>query len=120
MTSHDDDMTTQARTSRIWLPGRPVPWQRTRQGRVLEPRYRAWKEEAQWGMAASRPFAGPVSMEVTVTADGIEVVTQETTRSRVKYVRGDLDNYIKAVADAAQGFLFENDRQVTEVEARFG
>lgn len=106
----------------LWIPGKPVPWQRTRGGRSTEPRYGAWKTAAAWEMRSQ--WSGPplnesVGITLSVTDSGIEVLLYESHLERPKGVRGDLDNYVKGVLDAAQGVVIEDDRQIREVGARF-
>ena len=60
----------------IWLPGKPVPWQRTAGSgarRYTNPRYQAWLEEARWLMLAQHPtqLDGPVRVEMEVSSSGI-------------------------------------------------
>lgn len=109
---------------RIVIPGRPVPFQRARsQGgqRYNDPRYADWKDRAGWLMKAARVrFDGPVAVTVEVTAGGLGVAFSEADRVRPKGVRGDLDNYLKAVLDAANRIVYEDDRQVVGALVEFG
>lgn len=85
-------------------------------------RYREWKQSAGWAMRikGDGPLEGPVALDILVTPTGIEVSAISSQLERVKHVRGDIDNYAKAVMDAGNGLLYEDDRQVTELSVRFG
>lgn len=121
----------------VELVARPVPFTRTgsRNGRRYTPtRYREWRHLFAWACQQTHrgdPHPGPVAVSVTVatdythatfgfdTGDGFPPLPTVTPRGRPKHIRGDLDNYVKAVLDAAQGILFCDDRQVVHIEARF-
>ena len=118
---------------RSWftLPGRPVPYSRTatvtdaggKTRRVNPTRYRDWRKKATDVFNLTRrgrTFAGPVSVDVVVFADRILTRITAVDTRRPTNVRGDLDNYAKAVLDAAQsGNVIANDRQVVALTARF-
>lgn len=109
-------------TERLWIPGKPVPWQRTRGNRSTEPRYGAWKEAAGWEMRSQwreAPLTEAVAISISVADSGIEVIFSESHLDRPRGVKGDLDNYVKAILDAAQGVVIQDDRQVRELGARF-
>ena len=112
------------------IPGKPVPYQRTRgsgKQRYSEPRYAAWREKASWALKLKRgrsaPIKGAVSVTLLIYEDGIEGVIHPMmtgpSMARPKGVRGDLDNYVKAVLDSANGIAFDDDRQCAEVYACF-
>ena len=126
-------------TERIFIPGRPVPYPRSsinpRTGRRVTPRrYRDWLRSAAWTIQQSdlrRDLRGPVRAHITVHTDGVDVEIVELPnigeegRARPKHLRGDLDNYAKAVLDAAQfkigggsGWI-DDDRQVVRLWASF-
>jgi crossover junction endodeoxyribonuclease RusA len=93
------------------VDGRPVPCPRprvTRDGKhTYNPaRYETWRTEC--GLIASVEMDGtPVTCDVALLI-----------RVRVPDKRhGDLDNYVKAVGDALEGVVFENDKQVKRIEA---
>ena len=108
----------------IWLPGKPVPWTRTAGGprRYQSPKYAAWLDEMRWLMTSQSPQqqTGPQRVEMEVTPDGIVVRLSHSEQKRPKGMRGDLDNHVKAVLDVLAPQWYEDDRQVTELEARFG
>lgn len=89
----------------LWVPGRPVPAARPRvvNGHAYTPqRYRDWKSGAAFRLrtGTTARFDGPVSVQVRVGADGVEVAVESVPPSRPKGVRGDVDNYVKAALDA--------------------
>lgn len=96
------------------IPGPPVPKERPRVGAnraVYTPaKTAAYEEKVAWmaktAMRARRPLEGPVSLSVTVY-----------TRNKR---RGDLDNYLKAVADGCNRIVWVDDRQVVSMVGRFG
>lgn len=118
---------------RAWfaLPGRPVPYSRTTTAtgpggahrRILPARYRDWRTKAAGVFNLTRrgrTFDGPVAIDVVVFADRILTRITAVDTRRPTNVRGDLDNYAKAVLDAAQsGNVIANDRQVVALTARF-
>lgn len=110
-------------TTRIVLPGRPVPFARPASGHNPE-RYAGWRDAAAGRINLTRrgvTYDGPVHVEVYVYADGVvAAITGSTPDVRPSAVTGDLDNYVKAVLDAIQdGHLIDNDRQVQRVTAYF-
>jgi Holliday junction resolvase RusA-like endonuclease len=90
------------------FPGEPVPKARPRfsgSGHAYTPaRVKEAENAIRWELQAqgARPTSEPAY--VTVCFD-------------CKSATSDLDNLLKLVLDAAQGFLFENDRQVVEIHA---
>lgn len=109
----------------LWVPGRPVPAARPRvaNGHAYTPqRYRVWKSGAagQIRSQTDAKFDGPVAVTVTVGAVGVAVGVEEVTLSRPKGVRGDVDNYVKAVLDAVvDSGVIGNDRAVQTVYGTF-
>ena len=90
------------------FPGEPVPKGRPRSsmsGRTYTPRRTKdaddairWELQAQWMKPTSEP---------------VQVALYFHCKSQT----ADLDNLVKLVLDAAQGFLWENDRQVCRIVA---
>ena len=62
------------------------------------------RTEVRWWPADAPPPDGPAV---------------EARYVRPKGIRGDLDNYVKAVLDAGNGVLWEDDRLVVQILARF-
>lgn len=107
-----------------WIPGKPVPWQRTRNGRRTDERYGAWKDLAAGVMLQARmpdgKLEGPVAARATVKPGGIAVVFYNVDYlERPRGLRGDLDNYVKGVLDAANGVMYGDDAQVSLIAAEF-
>lgn len=112
----------------IWIPGKPVPFQRTGTSRTGHrfsiPVYREWKEMAGWEIQAqtSDRLRGAIALELVVSVDGMAVIGREVAddhRPIKRGLRGDIDNYGKAFLDAANGILFADDRQVVDLSVRF-
>lgn len=96
----------------IWLQDwHVVPKKRPRvtsRGTYMPPGYKDWQQETalllrrEW---QDQPLAGHVAVAVTIY-------------SRTK-PRGDLDNLLGAILDAANGVLWGDDRQVTACACRW-
>ena len=115
--------------------GKPVPWKRTRgQGnrRYLDPDYRAWKEAFGWTAKTAhdgKPWDWPVIVSILIAPDGAKAkfvplgidprFDAVPIVERPKGIRGDIDNYVKAVNDAVQGIVIVDDRLVVAVRAAF-
>jgi Holliday junction resolvase RusA-like endonuclease len=117
--------------TRLKVPLKPRVASRPRfrkgQGAYIHPKYRAWKEEAAivmgaaWRRANLATVEGPVAVSILLHRDRFEISIREAPpdRSR-KGFRGDIDNYIKAILDAAQDAgLIEDDRQIVDLTAEF-
>ena len=88
--------------------------------------YQEWRERAGlhlrsvWNRAKGRTVEGPVSVTIHLDTDEFTVWFGTVDVERVKGLRGDVDNYGKAVLDLMvdQG-LIENDSQVTVLNVGF-
>lgn len=108
---------------RVDHPGRPVPWQRTRNGRRTEPRYAAWKagfvEAVRAAVAEQAPMGGPVVLDVEVSPTGVRVELRPAVPGRPEGLRGDADNYLKAIADGlTEGGAYPDDAAVVAAHVR--
>lgn len=98
-------------STRIEIPGQPRAWARagTRgTQRYTPPAVDDYEERIAWACRAARARFGsePVACSIELW----------TTRA----LRGDIDNYAKAVLDGLQrGEAIANDRQVVQLEVRF-
>lgn len=104
--------------------GKPVPFTRpgqTSAGKRFTPeRYRLWKDAAAWQMKGQHLGDKPVRVLIHVYSNRIEYDFAVTEPTRPRGIRGDLDNYVKAVLDAAQDSgVIADDRQVVSIEAIF-
>ncbi len=99
------------------LPIAPVPASRprvTRWGTYYGKRYSAFRKEAE--KVIDDHYAG------TPLSGALEVVvwfycTKPKTTKR-ECPRGDVDNYVKAILDACNGKVWEDDTQITDLAAR--
>lgn len=94
----------------VTVSGRPVPCPRprvTRRGTFYPARYTAWLElvgyEALAVRGDGRMLAGNLALSLWFTLPDRR--------------RGDCDNYCKGLLDGLQGVLYENDRQITDLDA---
>lgn len=109
------------------VTGTPRPFARTRgagAGRYNAEDYTIWKAAVgviAQGIRRGRPkLDGPIGVEIVITPDGIVFEVWETATSPARgSLRGDLDNYAKALIDGLQGALYANDRQVETITVRF-
>ena len=94
------------------VPGKPVPAVRmTRQSKFTSAaaqRYLSYKDAVGWAArnaGCHEPSGEPIDLLVTVwLPSGLKT-------------RGDLDNYVKTVADGLNGVAWYDDRQVVHLEA---
>lgn len=89
----------------FYVEGEPVPKQSYRAakgGGYTDPRVKAWQNlvavRAREVMQGKSPLAGPIVMEVIFILGNHRIV--------------DLDNLNKAICDACNGIIFEDDSQV--------
>ena len=111
--------------TRFVVSGAPVPKGRPRlvaPGVVLTPKRTKGYEKrvklqalAARGGGRERMLPGPVRVELVIYRDHTEVVVRPDHDPDARIARGDGDNYAKAILDAVQGVLYENDRQVTDL-----
>lgn len=95
----------------IIVPGRPRPKQRPRVGRngnVYTPRQtQVYEQQIKWrarvAMGNHPPLTGPVGVQMRFYFKGRRTP--------------DADNCEKAILDAMQGIVYENDRQVKHTES---
>jgi len=108
----------------IWGPPKPYTRARTKGNYVYLPGpYRQWRQQASAQLREQGTPLGstPVAVTVTVEADRTTVMAEPVAPNRPKGVRGDLDNYVKAVLDAlTDANIIDNDRQVVTLIAGFG
>jgi crossover junction endodeoxyribonuclease RusA len=92
----------------VVIPGHPVPAARmTRRGRWVKAQARRYLDYREWvqlcclrAAGARDILAGPLRIALRFYVEGGS--------------RGDWDNLAKAVTDAANGILWEDDRQIVE------
>ena len=79
-------------------------------------------KEAKNAMGETKPFTGPVSLELSVYKAPPSGATKKQREDMLKgeifpTTKPDLDNVIKAVADALTGVVWEDDKQVVMIDA---
>lgn len=109
----------------VIIPVRPVPKGRPRIGkgghaftpqrtRDYEADVSRFMREAMRGRA---PMKGPVAVEVTVSKAGAVLRFWPLKDHAGSKLRGDVDNYVKALLDAANGIIVADDKQVMKIVA---
>jgi len=93
----------------FFVEGTPRPKQSFRyskKGHYIPARVRAWQDAVAWAaqqeMAGDEPMEGELSVSLTFY--------------RPNKVRCDLDNLSKAVLDAMNGIVYEDDKQVVDLK----
>ncbi len=121
-------------TDVVWL-GKPVPWKRTLGSgnrRYTHPEYRAWKDDFGWAAKRAHdgePWNTATAVRILVAPDGVRAELAPLAADpkyapvfiaeRPKGLRGDLDNYVKAVLDSVQGIVIVDDRLIVAIWAAF-
>lgn len=86
----------------------------TRRGRVFTP-----AKTLNYELAAARfydgpCFQGPVSLHATLGKQFTDVTIRPAPKPH-QFLRGDLDNYVKALADSLNGVAYGDDRQIVRL-----
>lgn len=99
------------------LPIAPVPFSRPRcNGNQFynAPKYSKFKKQLsillQFHFGKKKPIEGPVELRVSFS-----FIKPKTSKNDCPVVRPDLDNFLKAVMDAANGILWGDDSQVVSI-----
>jgi Holliday junction resolvase RusA-like endonuclease len=110
---------------RLEIPGRPIPWQRVRtnQGRFFTPKEtRDYEEMVALSARMARGRIGdvPCDVEIELYEDKAVVILTPRPDAAKRKLKGDVDNYAKAILDGLQkGQMIEDDRQVNELRLSF-
>jgi len=91
---------------RIVVQGNPIPKARpvvTRRGAYTPAPTTAWETAVGWAYRGRRNFSGPVALRLRFF--------------RGNHIRVDLDNLVKAICDGLNGVAYEDDAQITHIEA---
>jgi Holliday junction resolvase RusA-like endonuclease len=75
------------------------------------PQTTTFVDEFRWACRAAGHRGGPLAGELAIHV--------ELWRHHTGNNRGDLDNHVKAILDAGNGFLWADDVQIIEIHARF-
>ena len=105
----------------VHIPYRPVPKGRPRRsangGMFTDKRTREFEKlvslycKEAMAIAKKSPLTGPLRCEVHLEDDECSIMVVQCGGEKSK-LRGDIDNYIKAILDGANGILFEDDKQI--------
>lgn len=125
---------TPAPTVHLEIPGEPFALHRARAARrgkfarVYDPEENvSWKAAAgQWMLSArtaagiAAPFTGPVSLAITAlfSCPKSDERKRDPRPERWSLSQKDADNIAKAVGDAGNGVLWNDDRQVVDIHVR--
>jgi len=109
----------------VIIPVRPVPKGRPRIGRgghaFTPQRTRDYEAAVSAYMRAAMrgrsPMVGPVCVTVTISKDGSVLRFLPLANHSGSKLRGDVDNYVKALLDAANGIIVADDKQVVRITA---
>ncbi|RTK93079.1 RusA family crossover junction endodeoxyribonuclease [Candidatus Saccharibacteria bacterium] len=99
----------------LFIECKPEPKARPRVGKfgnVYTPRQTAAYENLLRLYIKNKFMTGPLRVEI-----GIFLLKPKTSKNKFPVVKPDIDNYVKAVLDAMNGFLFKDDCQVVELYA---
>jgi Holliday junction resolvase RusA-like endonuclease len=88
----------------------------TRRGRVYTPAKTLDYERSVAELYDGPMFEGPIFFSVMFAKEYSLVTIQEATKPQDS-LRGDLDNYVKAITDGLQGQAYVNDRQIVRLHA---
>ncbi len=86
----------------------------TRRGRVFTPAKTLNYELAAAQFYDGPKFDGPVSLHVTFAKQFTDVTIRPAPKPH-QFLRGDLDNYVKALADSLNGVAYGDDRQIVRL-----
>lgn len=95
---------------KITIPLTPVPKGRAvpLNGRMVTPeKTRRFEKAVRLCLMGQEKLTGPISMTLI-----FKIAQPKSVKRKYPCVRPDLDNYCKAILDAAEGILFENDGQI--------
>jgi Holliday junction resolvase RusA-like endonuclease len=110
------------------IPIKAKPFNRARSNgarRFDDAQYAEWKAQVGWHLKAAMlkgrlaRFEGPLSVGLVFGQESIHVFVMSAVQCRPADQSADLDNLAKGVLDAANRVLFEDDRQVVVLAARF-
>lgn len=103
------------------LEQRPIAKERprmTRYGKAYTPERTLQRESDIRGAYDGPFFEGNISISILFDTKHTLVTIRHDDNTEPSRLRGDLDNYVKAVLDALNGVAFEDDRQVHHIESR--
>lgn len=101
------------------VPIRPKVKERPRvlkNGRTFTPKTTTVYEKAVADCYDGPRFDGPVEISILLQKDSSTVTIRESDH-KPSPLRGDIDNYMKAIMDALNGVAYVDDRQVLVVRA---
>jgi crossover junction endodeoxyribonuclease RusA len=90
----------------------------TRRGRVFTPKETLEFENTIKEAWDGPTFESPVSVDIILYKDKIKITVTEQEPKKKSPLRGDIDNYVKAILDGLNGSAFVDDRQVVSIKAR--
>lgn len=111
----------------VWFPFPAVVKARPRLGRrrkaYTPEKTKLFEQQVRdWWKQSGAPYFGtvPVYVSVDIHKDGMLVQVVELEQSvRPVGILGDLDNYIKSIADGLHEAVYDNDKQIEWMEVKF-
>lgn len=88
----------------------------TRRGRVYTPAKTLEYERLVASFYDGPLLEGPVQL-TAIFARHYTTVTVQTADPATEPLRGDLDNYLKAILDGLNGIAYKDDRQIVRLQA---
>jgi Holliday junction resolvase RusA-like endonuclease len=73
-----------------------------------------------WAEAHQTPQEGPCCVSMEFSKEGTLVGVEPLQGLLSPVLRGDLDNYVKAISDALNGVAYIDDKQIWQLHARKG
>lgn len=61
------------------------------------------------------PYDGPIMVRLVLSDHEVEIVIEEHPEHSHRKLKGDIDNYIKTIADALNGVAWVDDKQIEKI-----
>jgi crossover junction endodeoxyribonuclease RusA len=109
-------------TASMTFPFRPIAKERPRAPKYggasyTPPRTKRFEKmvREEWSLRSGVFTSGPVEVEIYLRHDSFDVIVAPSHWGDKSALRGDVDNYVKAILDGLNGLAFEDDRLVRKL-----